>query len=308
MKQTPYQTFACTGYELEKIVHELTLKYKLDPVSALVDLQNEVGNKGFALISNLDFNPKPFAHPIDITTTDYSNTNSEISVIDTRPFTKLSKFGDLDVTKFSEYELAKRRVILHSIWRSSDRYLLQNTMSTIIPIYSAWISEGISKFLNIDSFTQLKIANIAAWWFWCQCNNEDELTDANRPRIYREIAAATRSTFEAVENDLDGLGYFDDIIVFCEEVKERTDSTRLKHFDPATVIQLCCGGWIGTWAREIMSVCIEYPPYLAAVVYTALHDRGVRSSNFSKLVQRYQTRPEMKGFKLAIDRLAAPQH
>ena len=66
---------------------------------------------------------------------------------------------------------------------------------------------------------------------------------------------------------------------------------------------MASGGWMGTWAREIMSVAIEYPPYFATVVYTALHERGMRAALFTKMVQRFATRPELKGFKNSIDSL-----
>lgn len=56
-----------------------------------------------------------------------------------------------------------------------------------------------------------------------------------------------------------------------------------------------------------MSVAIEYPPYLIAVVYSAMHERGTRSAMFAKFVQRFTTRPEMKGFKAAIDRLSVTE-
>ena len=56
-----------------------------------------------------------------------------------------------------------------------------------------------------------------------------------------------------------------------------------------------------------MAVAVEYPPYLAAVVYSALHERGMRSAQFTKLVQRFVTRPDIKGFKNSIDKLATAE-
>lgn len=303
MKSSPYQTFTCTGYELEKIVQETQLELTVDRHSSITSFGNTIGTGVCGLFSNLTFNPKPFAHPIDIYEKAHENTDKNIVLIDVRPFTKQSRVSLFDVTKNVEYDLARRRGILHAIWATSDRYLLQNVCGPLMQIYSAWISESISRHLNIDSFTQLKIANIAAWWWWCQCNAEEDLTDVRRARIYKEIADATRSSYDTVSADLEGLEYFDDLEVFCNEVKERTGGTRIKHLDPASVVQLSTGCWMGTWAREIMAVSIEYPPYLVAVVYTAIHERGTRAAPFSKLVQRFIGRPELKGFKESVERM-----
>lgn len=308
MKLSPYHTFACTGYELEKITHEIQLELVVDRFASMMELGNELGERSLALFSNLKFNPKPFAHPLDIVS-DKNKVNQEkdFVVIDTRPFTKVSKIQQFDITKHAEYDLARRRAVLHAIWKTSDRYLIQNSLGPLMQVFAAWISESISKHLNVDAFTQLKIANIAAWWFWCQSNEKEDLDSNRRAKIYREIAEATRSGYDTVEDDLHDIEYFDGIEDFCNEVKERTDNSRIKHLDPASLIQLSSGGWIGTWAREIMSVAIEYPPYLIAVVYSAMHERGTRSAMFAKFVQRFTTRPEMKGFKAAIDRLSATE-
>ena len=301
MKHSPHETFACTGYIIDKLALELGAEISIGHANAFTYLPSEVGNDVYALNSNLNFNPKPFPHPIDMIKKDHEER--EISVIDVRPFTKMSQYHGPQVTKNVDYDIACRRGLLHGIWRSTDRFLLSNSLSAIGQIYASWISEAICKRLDVDALTQLKIANIAAWWFWCQCNEKEDLTENTRPRIYRMIAETTRSSFDSVEEDLDGIEYFDDIEAFILEVKERSDNPRLKHLDPASLIQLASSGWMGTWAREIMSVAIEYPPYFATVVYTALHERGMRSALFTKLVQRYATRPELKGFKNSIDSL-----
>ena len=304
MLTSPYETFACTGYVIEKIALELQNEITLDPNRAFKSLDNRLGNVVYALNSNIHFNPKPFAHPIDVIG-DKNNGKWErkISVIDVRPFTKVSQYHGAQVTKTIDYDVACRRGLLHGIWSTSDRFLLTNVLPSILQIFASWISESICKRLDVDALTQLKIANIAGWWFWCQYNEASDITPSTRAKIYRSVSDATRSSFETVEEDLDEIGYFDDIVSFCEEVKQRSNNPSVKHLDPASLIQLASGGWMGTWSREIMSVAIEYPPYFATVVYTALHERGMRSAPFTKTVQRFAARPELKGFKNGIDQL-----
>lgn len=301
MKLSPHETFACTGYIIDKLAVEIQAEVAIDPYRAFTHLDQDLGNRVLVLNSNLHFNPKPFPHPIDIAKA--GSDEEEMSVLDVRPFTKMSQHHGAQITKSIDYDIACRRGTLHGVWRSSDRYLLSNSLSAILQIYASWISESICKRLDVDALTQLKIANIAAWWFWCQYNEKEDLSENTRPRIYRIIAEATRSGFDTVEEDLTDIEYFDDLESFINEVKERSDNPRLKHLDPASLIQLASGGWMGTWAREIMSVAIEYPPYFATVVYTALHERGMRSALFTKMVQRFATRPELKGFKNSIDSL-----
>lgn len=302
MKNSPYQTFACTGYIVDKLATEIQNEITIDRYRAFTSLQNDMGCDVLVLNSNLHFNPKPFPHPIDLQLMRGEGEHERpCTVIDARPFTKMTQHHGPQITKTVDYDLAVRRARLHSLWITSDRFLLTNVLSSVMQIYSSWISESIAKRLDMDALTQLKIGNIAAWWFWCQYNEKESLTDQTRPKIYRIIAEATRSTFETVEEDLDDIPYFDDLEMFVTEVRDRTDNPRVKHLDSASLIQLASGGWMGTWAREIMSVAIEYPPYFAAVVYTALFERGMRSAQFTKLVQRFMSRPEIKGFKNALD-------
>lgn len=307
MKFSPYETFACTGYIIDKIGTEIQKEITIDKHGPAFQWtgSNNIGKSVINLVSNTAFNPTSFAHPIDIIVNKGRGEDESLgTVVDVRPFTKIDKIHGTQVTKTVDFELAKRRALLHGIWSTSDQFLLSNSLSPLTQIFASWISESICKRLDVDGLTQLKVANIAAWWFWCQCNKETDLNDNTRPRIYRSVADATRSSFETVEEDLDDIGYFDDMVSFCQEVKSRSDNPRLKHLDPASLIQLTAGGWIGTWSREIMSVSVEYPPYFAAVVYTAIHERGTRAAQFTKFVQRFLTRPEIKGFKTSIDQLS----
>lgn len=305
MKQSPYETFSCSGYTLEKIIQEIQAEATIDLHSSMQTADNELGNPVRLLFTNPRFNPKPFAHPLDIIEYSGKGRDEVKSVVqDVRPFTKLSPTHGVVITNYAEHALAMRRALLHSIWVTSDSYLLRNVCSPLMCIFAAWISESIAKRLDMDAVTQLKIANVAAWWFWCQYNTPEDVTEGNRSKIYKLISESTKSSFDTVESDLSDLEYFDDIESFCSAVKDGTDNPRVKHLDPGALIQLTSGVWMGVHSREIMSVCTEYPPYLASVVYSALHDRGMRSTQFTKLVQRFSTRADIKGFKTSIDFLA----
>lgn len=305
MKLSPYETFSCTGYILEKIIQEVQSEVTIDSWSSMNSIDNQLGNPVRLLFANSKFNPKPFAHPLDIVEHHGAGRNERKTVVqDVRPFTKASPQSGPVVTNYAEHALAQRRAVLHAIWTTSDAYLLRNVCGSLVCVFSAWVSESIAKRLDMDAISQLKIANIAAWWFWCQYNQPEDITSATRSKIYKLISESTRAGYETVEADLENLEYFDDVEGFCTAVKETSDKAQLKHLDPGALIQLTSGVWMGVNAREIMSVCLEYPPYLAAVVYSALHERGMRNAGFTKLVQRFSTRADIKGFKAAIDHLS----
>lgn len=305
MFKSPYQTFSCSGYILDKLTQEIQKELAVDQWGWTQPLDNRIGVEVLQLKANDRFNPASFAHPIDVIRPGARGTEEKrLVLIDVRPFTKANRYNEMSVTNSVEMGVAQRRAQLHSIWITSDAYLLRNTVGALMPIFASWISESIAKRLDMDAISQLKVANIAAWWYWCQYNEKEDLNEGTRNKIYRIIADATRSSFDSVEEDLGEIQYFSDITTFCEEAKERLNNPRIKHLDPGALIQLSTGVWVGTHAREIMAVAIEYPPYLAAVVYTALHERGMRSAQFTKLVQRYITRPDIKGFKQSIDQLA----
>ena len=309
MLKSPYQTFSCSTYILDKITSDIQKELAVDPWSWSAGANNQIGLPVIQLFANERFNPPPFAHPLDVVrpAANRGELEQKTVVIDCRPFTKATRFNELVVTNHPEMNLARRRAILHSIWVTSDDYLLRNTMNSLMPIFASWISESLVKRLDMDALSQLKLANIAAWWFWCQCNNKTDLNEGTRNKVYRMVSDATRASFDSVEEDLDGIEYFDDIVTFCNETKERLNKPSIKHLDPGALIQLTTGVWMGVHAREIMAVAVEYPPYLAAVVYSALHERGMRSAQFTKLVQRFVTRPDIKGFKNSIDKLATAE-
>lgn len=299
MINSPYQTLACSGYDPAEIIMAAEKEMILDPYASMVPFENNIGGQVMGLFSNARFNPVAFAHPIDLKVRD-----AKIHVVDVRPFTKISKLELFGITKHTDYELARRRGTLHAIWNSNDAFLIQNTAVSLMPVFSAWISESIARHLSIEGFEQLKIANLAAWWYYCQCNENAELDSVKKAKLYRLVSEANRCTVEAVEEDLKDVPYFDSVLTFVDVVGEQVGSPRVKHLDSGVLLQLCSGGWIGTWSREIMAACTEYPPYFTAVVYTALHDRGTRSSQFAKFVQRFATRPEMRAFKTSIERLS----
>lgn len=307
MKTSPYQTISCIGYALNDIttnLERLLLQYSPD---TLENANTPLGNALYLFNANTESKIKPFAHPIEVPV-DFLGKKETAVVIDVRSFTTVSRLSQVKISNDTEWRFAKMRGYLHCIWSSTDRFALNNLIPTLMPIYCSWVSESIVKRLDVNPLSQLKIAILGGFYFWCQCNPKESYSDGIKVKLGARIAEATRASYDEVMDLITDLDYMSELSDFTTAVAEKGESLRLEKLDPASLLQMMNGCWYGTNAREIASVAVEYPPYLAAMVYFSIHERGLRSAQFTKLVQRFGTKPEFIAFGRGISNLNAAEN
>lgn len=303
MKNSPYETISCT-YQLNDIRNNVERLLISDGGggSTIERFEAPLGEPVYLFNANSGQQIKPFAHPIDVER-DGVMGKEKVVVVDVRPFTRVDRAGSVRISDDTEYRFATMRGYLHAIWSSADRFALGNLVPTLMPVYAAWISESLVKRLDIAPTSQLNVAIIAAFYYWCQCTPKEDYNDGVKVKLAARIAESTRASYDDVMNVIGELDYLNEMADFTQALADKGESLRLKNIEPASLLQIVNGCWYGTNNREIASVAVEYPPYLAAMVYFSMHDRGLRSAPFTKLVQRFGHKQEFVGFSRGISNL-----
>ena len=245
-----------------------------------------------------------FAHPLMVDSPGDVN-GEKMVVIDGRPFTRISQHdGTTVVTGATEYEFQVLRAALQEAWIHGDAHALMG-LGTLGPIiYTRWISEGITRRLNLTPLEQLQIAVVAAAFYYelfgeVGTHESDQLKRATQ--VSRIVSIGADKVLEIL-GELPVMHTIRDLI---EGIKRIIKSPRIEALSTVLLYGILGGSWFGANAREVVAVAIEFPPTFLAMVYTALTNRTYHRSFFAQLTDACARRDEGKNFVRQMDHLLA---
>lgn len=233
-----------------------------------------------------------FTHPISIN----SHKGEKYLCTDLRMYVnKAASSYDSGVLKpviknLTEYNFAKSRGILNLIWLNEGSSVIKNNLSFSGVVFSAWISEIISKTYALDYKDQTIIAIIASFYYQTLFTNQHEIDEDFKQKMSVHTIKATKAPAELVFDIFDKIEKLSNINDFCAAVSKIPENVRLKDFNLAMLLTLVRNSWYGVNAKEIISVALEHPPTWNAIIYAALSERTYKSSSIYKLAERFGKR------------------
>lgn len=243
-----------------------------------------------------------FTHPITINNFQGKN----FLVTDLRLF--LSKYTwdskiDSLIKNRTDFNFAKSRAMLNLIWLNESSSVLKNNLSFAANVFSAVVSETISRAFALDYNDLIAIGVVAEIYYYSLFVDSESLSDDDKQKIVVHIIRSGKIRADYVYGIMDKLGPMKDLNGFCENVVSVMENVRLAKFNSAILLSVMANSWYGTNAKEIISISLEHPPTWIALVYTALSEKTFKSSAIFKAADRLGKRGVADQFMMAYTSL-----
>lgn len=274
IRQTAYETKACSGFITSKIVHAIEDLLVADDISY-------AKNRGVRLIDrNFTTVPVPtFMHPIIV-----KHNDEVFTVVDVRSCGRFdSNSYEFKVRNPYEFDFITIYGELSHYWLKENIKLLSSISILPISLYSRWISENITKRFGLNPQDQLTISILSAYFYLSQFTNDENIDERDLGRIVGQIVKATYSNAEVVLNVIEHLPYIKSIDDFCNSVKTITGNVRLEDLNVGVLYTILGTSWYGTNAKELVAVAIEFPPAWILLTYASYMDRSYKNTGIAKI-------------------------
>jgi hypothetical protein len=225
-----------------------------------------------------------FTHPITVFNANHGNwlaTDLRLFVRKDAPIDNL----EASVKNLTEFNFAKSRGILNLIWVNGGVGRIKNSLQFASSVYSAWLSEIISKTYALDFGDKTTVSVIASFFYQTLFLDKDEYDEEDRMKMASHTITATKVPSERVLQIFDKIGKMSTIDDLCRYIVDITQNVRLKGFNVPMLLTLVKNSWYGTNAKEIISVSLEHPPTWAAIVYSALSERSYKNSTVYRIAE-----------------------
>ena len=289
----PKDATSCSFIKLDGIVRDLEGYALSHNSSQLQALNNAIGKDLYLLVAGTECRAKPFGVPVKI-----KIHNKECYVVDARQVTAISAMNAYKVTNQPDFDLLGWIGLMTAIWDSEDKSLVANLATDLSPIYATWISSTVSAAFNLDVDQRTEVSIVAAYFYWSLLGIEESV-DKISSRIAKDMKLDFNKVIDVVEN----AGEVKDLAGLVTALKSTSGGVRLDKLDIAALYQVSTGAWMGANGRSIMEIAIEYPPYIVALTYKALTEKGYRRSRFFEYVSLFDRRSEINNLPNSLEYL-----
>lgn len=288
------QTFAGVKYSTESTAYDTIASiYKVDKTSE--DLKqllimkklaktNINGHDVYVLCKKQNIDINLFPYPLLIDTPTIKNA----IVVDLRLYNKYIRFDEntnsVEIYENTPaYELA-RMGIFNKIYNSENPNKIIKANPVIKVIYGRWLANAISREYGIDFRDYAVIASLTTSFFLTR-----ELINHGQHPVYNaSILGNLSATLQRdcnlagvivteVMNKLVDRQIPENVEELCDEIKFILDDIRLKKFNSVALYTIISSGWFGNNnPRELMSVCVDFPPGFLAVLETVVNNTAYK--------------------------------
>lgn len=229
-----------------------------------------------------------FTHPITINFqhTNYVCTDLRLFINKNTPLNEIESA----VKNRTEFNFVKSRGIMNLIWLNNGVNTIKNGLQFGGVVFSAWLSETISKTFVLDFKDQSLLAILTSLYYQSLFLENIQLDEDTKQKLAVHTIKATKAPASLVFEVFDKVQSMGDINDYCKAVTEVLENVRLKNFNLATLLTITRNSWYGTNSKEIISVALEHPPTWCAIVYTALNERTFKNSMIYKIAERFGKR------------------
>lgn len=296
-ESTAYDTIASI-YKVDKSINDLKQLIILKKLA----MTNINGHDVYVLCKkhNVDINLLPYPVLVDLP------NNKNAIVVDLRLYNKYVKYNeDTNSVEIYEntpaYELA-RMGIFNKIYNTNNPNMIIKANPVIKVIYGRWLANAISREYGLDFIDYATIATMTTTFFLTR----ELINHGNHPVYNASIIGNVSATLQRdckiageivtkVMNKLVDGQIPETVEELCTEIKYVLDDIRLKNFNAVALYTIISSGWFGNNnPRELMSVCVDYPPGFLAVLETVVNNTAYKRT---PLAEAYESCKNSRGGK-----------
>lgn len=235
----------------------------------------------------------PLIHEVD---------NEPRVFVDVRPYTRSDRAGNVTVNALSDYKFLVYYGLLTHAWMNEGHLAFRNYSEIPGKAYVTWLSNVITRNLNLDMVLQVELKAALGQFFEAQFVDEDE-KDSPRLKQRLTIGASKYSysnpvtTAEILEN-IEITYNIKDFIESLKSLNPRFESLTLTN-----LYAMVNRSWFGANAPVTSCTAIEYPPAIYAMTYFALNHRGYNKTAIGNIVYKDRNSRESKFFTTSINKI-----
>ena len=196
--------------------------------------------------------------------------------------------ADLDnnIKNKVEFNFVKTKSILTLAWLDKKQGHIKNGLGFSANVYSALVSQLISRAYGLDYGDQLLIQIVACYFYYSLFYDDVMITDELVQSWVVHTIQITKTDSALIESTFKKITKCNNMETFCETIKDVCVNSRLHDLNVLVLLTLVKSTWFGANAKEVMSVALEHPPTWVSMVYTALQERSYKNSNIYQYAER----------------------
>lgn len=283
---TPYQTTACSAYEVKGIQSALQRAEIHGDLAPAVTLKGTT-LKGVYIVPPYVKDIAPFSMPLS-----FESQNGLAVAVDVRGLTKVGGDQKFKIVAGAEYEGAIIRAALTLGWMKDGPNEMRRFNDIAAKVFIRLLSESLSRRLNLGPYEQQALTVVTGLFYYSNFMVErsaakgEDFSQDDKDRIAVAVSRLTRISPQTVANFLSvDLPLITNLDTYCDALRAVVQSPRLERVDAALIMTLMGGLWFGGNARQLMAVALEYPPVWLALIYQALTDRSFHGAQLTKMVE-----------------------
>lgn len=298
MFNNPYETTACSGHPMQPTISALKQAYVTGELQPAKTLNGKVLQGIYTIPSYLK-TIAPFYHPLP-----FEHQGQRIIVIDTRAYLRTAMNGDQVITQPTDYSFLLTRAALVAVWMNDggprDLLMIADLPARVL---CDWLSKAMVRSFGLDPLMQQSITAITGYFFFCQFSDAVEHSEREKILIAGRLSRLTRVSVEEILRLIGPLKALKNMFDYVDAIKSQVPSSRLESLNPGILLHRIGGAWFGAAANEVAAIAIEYPPYLLAMVNTAVGDQSYRKTRLAETVQIYDRNSAGSDFSQQVSQL-----
>lgn len=259
-RKTAYDTIACSGAMISKIIEPITLS----------DGKTNSSYCGIGEINGMHRQDRipSFLHPI------YIERLKNIFV-DVRPYVGFDKFTqEVFIKNQTGYKLTCLRGALNKIWVIEKPAYLRDISSFPMAAYVAWLSENIARRFALDGAAQYQLSILTAIFYNSHFTDDKDLSSTDKQHLASYLSRQLKLSGEDVYNVLEQYSVIHSIDEYCEAARVITGSVSLQQLNKGTLISVINNTFFGVNASENAAVAIEHPPTWMGILLDAIQNQA----------------------------------
>lgn len=259
-RKTAYDTIACSGAMISKIIEPITLSERKTN-SSYCGIDEINGMYGQDRIPS-------FLHPIYI-------ERLKNVFVDVRPYVGFDKFTqEVFIKNQTGYKLTCLRGALNKIWVIEKPAYLRDISSFPMAAYVAWLSENIARRFALDGAAQYQLSILTAIFYNSHFTDDKELSSTDKQHLASYLSRQLKLSGEDVYNVLEQYSVIHSIDEYCEAARVVTGSVSLQQLNKGTLISVINNTFFGVNASENAAVAIEHPPTWMGILLDAIQNQA----------------------------------
>jgi len=225
----------------------------------------------------------PFHHPLYVEV----NDTRKFMVSDLRQYETLGSDGGVKLRNQIDYKSQLNRLIFSTLWLSDLRKDLKSPLEFAGTVFAYWISDVVSKRFALDPKDQLMLTVVLHAYYQSLFIEETSFDDDIKLTMSIHTIKNINAPGEFVSDVFSHIPGFKNVDDLCEVIKKVLSNIRLETFSTPLLVNLIQTSWFGTYAKESLSIALEYPPFWLSIVYDAINERTFKNSHIARIAERY---------------------